>query len=255
MALRGTLGIMSVLGTLVWAANAQAGIPIRDGLYRLCNHPNGNATPPPYGLRLDGLNGNHTNTFTFDFEYDDGAGMQSNMRMDLDQAAGTIRIFGTLYGGLNKTSAPNFYDDSLTNDQVGWWQVDFTYSLGVGTVTGDMGGFTDVAVDDSAAGMNSGTISRLSGFGATTLNSSYNLVDKAGNSEGNTFRFGDEGDGNGHRGVPGLSGFGWVMHNGRTNFTPNSDWIFTAKPVPVPGAYLLGILGFAAVGLVRRKLS
>lgn len=249
------LGVMSVVCALAWASNAQAGIPINDGLYRLCNHSGGNATPPPYGLRLDGLNGNHTNTFTFDFEYDDGAGNRSDMRMFLNQSAGTIHIYGTVYGGLNKTSTPNFYDDSVTNDQVGWWAVDFTYSMGVGTFPGDMGGYTDVAVDASAQGLNSGTISRLSGFGPTTLNQTYNLVDKAGNTPGYTFRFGDESDGNGHRGEPGLSGWGWVMHDGRPGYVPNSDWLFTAKPIPVPGAYLLGVLGFAAVGVIRRKLN
>lgn len=253
--MRRLLGISSVVCALAWGTSAQAGIPIQDGLYRLCNHPGGNAVPPPYGLRLDGLNGNHTNTFTFDFEYDDLMGMRSNMRMFLNQAAGTIHIYGTVFGGLNKPSMPNFYDDNPLNDQVGWWYVDFTYSMGVGTIPGDMGGYTDVAVDASAEGLNTGTITRIGSWGPTTLNSTYNLVDKAGNTPGFTFRFGDESNGGGHRGHSGLSGWGWVMHDGRATYVPNSDWLFTAKPIPVPGAYLLGALGFAVVGLARRKLG
>jgi len=250
-----SLGVLGMLGMLTWASTAQAGIPINDGLYRLCNHPGGNATPPPYGLRLDGLDGNQTHHFTFDFEYDDGAGNRSDMRMFLNQAAGTIHIYGTVYGGLNDPANRNVYDTSATNDKVGWWDIDFTYSVGVGTFPGDMGGYTDVAVDSSGQGLNGGTITRTSGFGATTLNQSYTLLDKAGNTPGYTFRFGDESDGNGHRGHAGLSGWGWVMHSGHAGYVSNSDWIFTAKPIPVPGAYLLGVLGFAAVGLVRRKLS
>ena len=43
-------------------------IIINDGTYQLKNHPDGNAAPPPYGLRLDGLlNGNQGTIYTFDF--------------------------------------------------------------------------------------------------------------------------------------------------------------------------------------------
>lgn len=250
--MRKTRGLKVVFVTLVWTAMAQAGIPIHDGLYRLGNHPNGNATPPPYGLRLDGLDGNAAHQFTFDFEYDDGAGNRSDMHMSLDQSAGIIRIFGSVYGGLNDPTNTNVYDSSATNDKVGWWEIDFTYSMGVGTIAGDMGGFTDVAVFMRAQGTNTGTITRANGFGTTTLNQSYHLADKAGGKTGYTFRFGDENDGNGHRGFDGLSGWGWVMHDGRPGYTSNSDWLFTAQVVPVPGAYVLSVLGFAFVGLVQR---
>lgn len=248
------LSVFSVLCMLTLVPAVQAGIPINDGLYRLGNHPGGNANPPPYGLRLDGLDGNRTHHFTFDFEYDDGAGNRSDMRMYLDQGAGTIHIYGTVYGGLNNPLNTDNYDNSATNDKVGWWDIDFTYAMGVGKYPGDMGGYADVAVDRTAQGMNSGTISRSNGFGSTTMNQSYSLVDKAGGKTGYTFRFGDGSDGNGHRGHQGLSGWGWVMHNGRRGYTSNSDWLFTAHVVPVPGAYLLGVLGFGAVAIIRRKL-
>lgn len=253
--MRKVLSVWSLPGMLVWVGSAQAGIPINDGLYRLCNHPGGNANPPPYGLRLDGLDGDTSHHFTFDFEYDDGAGNRSDMRMRLDQSAGTIHIFGSVYGGLNDPANLDVYDSSVTDDKVGWWDIDFTYAMGVGTFPGDRGGYTDVAVDLAAQSLNTGTITRADGFGITSLNQTYNLVDKGSPKSGYTFRFGDESDGNGHRGHAGISGWGWLMHDGSRRYTANSDWLFTAKPVPTPGAYVLGLLGFTAVGLFRRKFK
>lgn len=248
--------ILTVLACLAFGAAVHAGIPLQNGLYRLTNHPDGNQTPPPYGMRLDGLGGVASHVYTFDFEHDDGAGNTSDMHLFLNQNAGTVHIYGTVYGGLNKPSNTGVYDNSATNDHVGWWYVDFTYSIGVGNSAGDMGGYTDVETATSAQMQNSGSITRLGGFGATTLQSSYTLVDKAGmNPQDYTFRFGDEDHGNGHRNSPGISGWGWLVHSGLPNHNASSDWLFTATPAPVPGAVLMGMLGLGLVGAVRRKLS
>jgi hypothetical protein len=42
-------------------------IPFETGTYVLGNHPDGNAAPPHYGLRIDNLFGG-VDPFTFDFE-------------------------------------------------------------------------------------------------------------------------------------------------------------------------------------------
>lgn len=248
--------ILSVLAGLAWSTAAHAGIPLQNGLYRLHNHPDGNQNPPPYGLRLDGLGGVTGHVYTFDFEYDDGAGNQSDMHLFLNQNTGFIHIYGTVYGGLNKTSNTNVYDNSSTNDRVGWWYVDFTYSIGVGPSAGDMGGYTDVETAVSAQMLNSGTITRIGSWGATTLQTSYTLVDKAGMyPQDYTFRFGDEDNGLGHRNYSGISGWGWLIHSGLPQHNPSSDWLFTATPAPVPGAVLMGLVGLGLAGALRRKLS
>ena len=250
-----TGAVLAVWGGLCFGSAVQAAIPMQGGLYRLANHPDGNQNPPPYGLRLDGLDGTASHVFTFDFEYDDGAGNASDMHLFLDHHTNSIHIYGTVYGGLNKPGNTGIYDNSATNDRVGWWDVDFTYSIGVGPKPGDGGGLHDMAVDDGAQMQNSGSITRQSGFGASTLNSSYTMVDKAGNPNNYTFRFGDENNGHGHRGFAGISGWGWLIHSGMGAHNPASDWLFTATPAPVPGAVLLGVLGMGLVGATRRKLS
>ncbi|MCZ6682067.1 MAG: hypothetical protein O7B26_02715, partial [Planctomycetota bacterium] len=76
--------------------------------YRLHNHPDGGAAPPPYGLRLDGLlTGDQLDDVTFDFD-----DPQSAMVLDVCDD-GTLHIFGQAV--LNQP--PN-----------GVWQVDFSYT-------------------------------------------------------------------------------------------------------------------------------
>jgi len=251
-----TVSVLAILAGLAYGTMAQAGIPLQNGLYRLSNHPDGNQLPPPYGLRLDGLGGTPSHVYTFDFNHDDGAGNTSDMHLFLNQNTGTIHIYGTVYGGLNKTSNTNVYDNSATNDRVGWWYVDFTYSVGVGNSPGDMGGYADVETAVSAQMQNSGSITRIGSWGASTLQQSYTLVDKAGMApDDHTFRLGDEDSGLGHRFAPGISGWGWLIHSGLPNHNASSDWLFTATPAPVPGAVVMGIVGMGLLGALRRKLS
>jgi len=249
MNLLNRMGVAALIAT-VGAGSVQAGIA--DGTYLLHNHPDGGAQPPLYGFRLDGLNGDTSSIFTFDFDYTDG-NRSSLMMMTVDQTAGTIRIFGEMFGGLNEGTG---YDSSTTDDQVGWWSVDFTYDTDVRMLGGD---------DDTVAGPdtttdhdgNRGTLSRVDGFGTTSLDGSYELLDYPPTYDW-TFRLGDEDDDNGHRGHDGISGWGWVNHSGYGDeplydHVAASDWLFTAEKVPAPAAAWLAFAGLGLFGAVRRR--
>jgi len=228
---------------------AQAGV-IPDGRYILGSHPNGGANPPPYGLRLDGLDGNIQSIFTFDFDYvDSNNGQAALMQLTLDSAAGEVHIWGSAYGG---REAGSVYDD-VASGAVGWWDIDFTYNVNVTSFTsGDGFGLDDVYVSSPSAS-NSGTISRS--FASSTMSQSYDLSDYESNG-GLSFRFGDDSRAPGHRGFDGISGWGWMNHSGIPgSHIAASDWLFTAELVPVPGAVVLGIVGFGFLGLMRRRYA
>ncbi len=194
---------------------------IDPGTYKLGNHPDGNAAPPFYGLRLDKLYdvaGDSNDLFTFDFD-----NAQSTMFLDYD---GTdIRIHGVAFGGLDTGSVHD-------PDNSGLWDIDFTYK-DVSGAPGD---------DDLIAGggPHTGTITALfnSVGGPISSGDEFDLTEKT-NGAGLAFRFGDEDDDNGHRGFDGLSGWGWLKVDG--DHTPSQDWLFTATklPVPEPGTYLM----------------
>ena len=83
-----------------------------------------------------------------------------------------------------------------------------------------------------------------------------NLKDMA--SGNHTFRLGDENDYEGHRGFPGISGWGWLaieQGDGTYSRTPTSgfdDWIFTVI-IPMPGPGLMSVAGLSALAVIRRR--
>lgn len=187
------------------------------------------------------------------------------MFMDLDLAGGTIRIFGTAFGGLNDPSdkangSEDFY--APVGDFVGLWGIDFTYSVGVMQHPGD----DDIVVFGSggSGSPNSGTLTRLADPGLGVDQTSYDLVDYAGghNIDGEpfSFRLGDENNDQGHRLSQHAdwpyrtSGWGWVNHTSPDEHIAASDWLFTVgQPVPAPGASLLGLIGLTAILGHRRQ--
>jgi hypothetical protein len=205
------------------AAHAAVIVP---GLYQLNNHPDGNQSPPLYGLRLDELynaSGGH-DVYTFDFDH-----MSSNVQMVV--TASTIRIYGSAYGGRDIGS---MYAADL---DLGMYTFDFLYNIGVSPAVGD----DDVAV-----------YADMQNFGwiQTARGDVINLTDK---SDGHySFRLGDEDNDLGHRGFAGISGWGWLNHgpHGSPHISA-SDWLFTARLVPTPG--VLGVMGIAAVSMGRRR--
>ncbi len=239
------LSIVGAIGALALATTGASAATILPGTYILGNHPDGNAAPPQYGLRLDGLlDGSAGSTYTFDFEHP-----MADMKLDYDGA--TIRIFGTAFGGLDTGGS---YDAGLS----GLIDVDFTYNMNVGTAPGD----DDLLV--TANMQNTGTVELVSGFSDYAGETVFDLVDKSNGDF--SFRFGDKDDDNGHRGFAGISGWGWLNHapsdgsfGNIQNHLKASDWLFTAtpeepgRPIPLPSAAGMGLAGLAVLGVRRRR--
>ena len=198
--------------------------------YELHNHPDGNQAGPFYGLRLDELFDirDHTlDVFTMNFDTDN-----AGMYLEHDKDAGTMRIFGLAFGGLDDGTTQNQsnnYDDTTDTSgynsnlfEPGLWKIDVTYG-NVGAATSN-----DADGDDFQAHANGGligTITRLD------TNETFELYAKS-NGEF-SFQFGDE-DGDGHRGADGLSGWGWMTVDGSPNSKSSSqegtkDFLFTAE--------------------------
>lgn len=191
--------------------------------YDLFNHPDGDANPPPYGLRLDELYNASSNHDIFTFNFNDVA---SDMFLDYDDVANTIHIFGAVLGGRDSGST------HAADQYLGVYLVNFTYTLGVQTAGGD-----DDLIVDTLNHANSGTI-------ITPLGDTISLYDERGGSSF-SFRFGNEDNDAGHRGFDGLSGWGWLNHHAPTNHIEAGDWLFTAvrSDIPTPGSVALVALG------------
>lgn len=227
-ALRCACGGLVALASFAGIASGAVIVP---GTYQLHNHPDGSASPPQYGMRLDELfnaTGNH-DTFTFDF---DAPG--SNMRLYYDGSS--ITIYGQSFGGRDTGSG-------YAADQYrGIYGINFTYTLGV---TPMFGGDDDLAVVMPDM-RNFGTITPPVATGSGAIG----LADKG--IGGYNFRFGDEDNDAGHRGFSGISGWGWLIHHwpGAAHVEA-SDWLFTAELIPTPGVGVL--VGLGALVATRRR--
>ena len=220
--------IGALVGFAVLAV-ATTAAPLIGGLYRLHNHPDGNARPPLYGLRLDELY-NETSghdVFTFDFDH-----ALSSVTMNYDDANQILTITGVSWGGRDIGS--NYANDAY----LGLYTFSFTYNVGLGLVPGD----DDLWVT-SPSGNNSGTIT-------TPLGHTKILRDLADN--GYTFRLGDENNDLGHRGFAGISGWGWLDIDG--HHRNSQDWIFTAELIPEPSSAMLLSIAALTLGRSRRYM-
>ncbi len=217
------------LALFLTASPALGGLVLRPGTYVLENHPDGNAGPPDYGLRLDELidvTPGH-DVFTFSFETPG-----TEMRIDITEVGPDefeLHIFGTAFGGLVEN---NEYVAALS----GTVDIDFVYML-AHPVNGD-----DDYIVTTPNFTNTGMI--------TFEGEEIDLFDRA-NREGFTFRLGDENDDLGHRGFDGLSGWGWVDHGTAGTHIYSSDWLFTV--IPTPGSAVLLSMAFAILGRGKRR--
>lgn len=216
---------------LLVAAFANADPIDTDTLYHLDNHPDGNAAPPLYGLRLDGLTtGDQGDTFTFEFGDSDDP-----MTLFWDSGSNSIAISGSVFGGLNENGG--YAEGAATT-----WDVTFIYF--------------DIyeCIDGSGICSNDG-------FGtiASDVFGSFDLVSETGN---HSYAFQLD---FGHRGFDGVSGWGWMNHCPSADNDIDagdcdrhlyaSDWLFTVKSVPEPGTLALFGLGLLGIGYARRRKS
>lgn len=240
------LALVAMLGV-----SAQA-MSIPNGSYTLGSHPDGNQSPPPYGLRLDGLLGVNSEEYTFNFS--DAASAMTMTISDSVNFAGkkTVVISGTSFGGEDVGAAYNA-------DLSGLWQIDFTYDNVM--ANGDM---SELWTDAADSGNNTGKITALfdaTGGEAGRLSNGdmFDLEDFAG-SHDFTFKLAF-----GHRGFPGISGWGWLNHapagqnSGPMQHIYSSDWLFTAEripppppQVPLPAAFPAGLACMGMIALRKR---
>ena len=179
------------------------------GTFLLCNHKDGTARPPFYGLRLDELfdKNEGLDKFTFSFE-------EEGHQMLLDFDGTTIRIYGTAYGGWD-------IGGMWSPECQGTVAIDFTYPVSQVAFADD-----DIVVLSPMTG--SGTITWKPG---TEEEVTISLMEKA-NDDGLVFRLGNEMDDDGHRREKGVSGWGWLSHPNRELLGGTSDWLFTLKQLP-----------------------
>lgn len=241
-------------GIVFLAASTLGAAPIlfETGLYHLGNHPDGNAQPPTYGARIDNLFGG-VSPFTFDFECDD-----CGMFMEYDGS--TIDIFGTAFGG--HPDGIGGYDDDEFD---GLFEFDVSYDM-ADVVENDGDGDDDGLQDIGRLGQTGapiGTLEFLTPTGGDVLPdvTLWDLMDKQGDHPA-SLRIGNEDDDSGHRGFPGISGWGWMVfrEHGEDDFVMaggSQDWIFTARRVsiPLPGSAALMLLGLAVLARGRQKRS
>jgi MYXO-CTERM domain-containing protein len=218
--------------------------PIVEGIYKLSDHPGGSASPPTYGLRLDELYdedpGAASEDYTFSFDHPLASVTMSLSDTDNSGSIDRVLILGTMYGGRDVGGG---WAPEGPGSNTGRYEIRFDYRVGV---TENIGGDDDLAVVAPTAS-NSGWIQP---FGAPAERIS--LFDKSNGSL--TFRLGDQDGDGGHRGHPGISGWGWLNHGAPDVHHAFSDWLFTAEfiDVPTPGAVALAAFA-GATGLRRRR--
>lgn len=219
--MRNMMSLCAFASVCVCTASLQASVI---ATYALHDHPDGNANPPSYGLRMDGLFGGGVTTFSMDHFGD------TTLQVFEEGGLFSIIIQGTLFGG--ETDGAGGYLDGKAYD------VYFEYTQGVsGTATG-------WDVQGASLASNTGSLTEQGGS-PTDL---FTITD----SDDNSFIFQHDG----HRLAGDDStavGRGWLTTN--SNGAPiggTQDWLFTAEMIPAPGGAVLFAL-VAGFGRRRRR--
>lgn len=192
--------------------------------FNLSNHPDGDASPPSYGLRIDGMGGSQTVVFSF---------VDVQLVVTDDTADGgdiSMNISGLVEGG--EVSGNAFADPQMYN-------LNFDY---VANVENFSGGWRVVGVNNV---LNTGTLSPVMGGDAEDV---FTITD----NNNNAFIFAPDG----HR-LAGDNtswvGRGWLTTNLGGGDSPGTqDWLFVGTPIPAPGSAALLALGGIAAATRRR---
>jgi hypothetical protein len=208
---------LSLAATLFFLAALPAAATVH--LFICHDHPNGSEVSPAYGLRLDDLLSDGVYTFSFDYIDINGS---ASVLLEYDDVAGTIRIYGRVFGGKDVGS-------SWSSTEKGWANIDFTYSDHLVVQDNCAGGAgNDVYVTDESNN-NGGTIT-LDGWGG---DQSFQFFGKK--KEGDcAFYFDNDYDSKGNGSISGdpsiWHGTGWL----KPPTTGYRDWLFIAEMMTVP---------------------
>lgn len=262
-------GLLACAGSIL-PAGVQAAV-IQEFQYDLWSHPDGNAAPPSYGLRLDGIewfisngvNGGDSDIWTFDFTDMKATYTYNSMADD------TFRIFGTAVGGRDLSGGN--YDEG----QFAEVSIDFTY-----TGFNGQNSHVDPEIHVNGAGgvassLGMGTITFEDAVFSIAQGTTVNLLAFA-NSAGRLFNF-DVDPAPGHRledycgganpphycGMP--AGWGWLAlkDNDWVYHTAAQDWLFVSKArtIPEPSSLVMLVSGigmfslFCGVRIRRRRTT
>ncbi|TVQ32265.1 MAG: hypothetical protein EA376_06350 [Phycisphaeraceae bacterium] len=205
-------------------------------IFRLSDHPDGNAAPPTYGLRLDNMFSAHgagpSGITTFSF-------VDVLLTVNDETAMGggiDINISGLIYGGVDTGASYGFGE--------GFYTVDFNYIMGVQP---DGDGWKTNPVSAT----NSGVVTAL-GNADVAAGEQFFFYEKV--SGGMSMRFVPDG----HR----LSGDNstWVGRGWHT-YDPqggaagggSQDWLFVGHLVPAPAPFALCAAGLTGVMILGRR--
>lgn len=236
----------AIASLVACAGLASADTVIRQ--FQLYDHPDSVETPPPYGLRLDGvfngLSGAGTNAVTT-FSMN----QYSNTVLTVTDNGSTIaiNITGTLYGGVDSGTGYGF--------GAGDYAVSYNYVFGVTPM-----GTGWVTMPPSP--LNGGTLTALGNNNGVASGSVFTIYDD--NSMAKSFEFLQDdhrltiATGGSENYLEAGQGFwvgrGWLSYNANNNNSAGTqDWLFIGKLVPLPTTAGLGIAGLTALGVVRRR--
>jgi hypothetical protein len=183
------------------------------------DHPNGSEVPPTYGLRIDNLLS--TGEFTFSFDYVDITG-SANVILAYDDVAGTIHIYGRVYGGKDIGGG---WDAASR----GWADIDFTYSDHLAVQDDCPGAAGDDLYVTDESNNNGGTIT-LDGWGG---DQTFDFLGKKKVGDC-AFIFDNDYDSKGNNAIANdpnkWHGTGWL----KPPTDGYRDWLFIAEMMTVP---------------------
>lgn len=222
-----------VVGLTFAGAAATAGTTV----FQLMDHPDSNAAPPGYGLRLDnlfgGLSGASGGVTTFSFDATNDVYLSvTDSGSDI-----TINVFGTVFGGEDAGSSYGFGE--------GAYDLSFTFQFNVAEDG------TGWVVAPSSSG-NQGTLVSQ-GNSDVPAGESFHFYDFSGNS----FLFLQDDhrlSGHSERNQGFWVGRGWNTYDSSGAETSGTqDWLFMGTPIPSPMAAGLGLVGLGGVMGARRR--